>query len=223
MHQSFLSTKSEAATPLSIEIADRLRSKIVHNELTPGTRIQERLFSRELEVSRTPLRDAIKILSREGLVEVTPNYGARVVDFSLDDIEEMLLVYSELDALAGRLACERATPDDLDRIQAFLHDIEKAIEAGDRRAYFSANQEFHIAIVRSAYSPTLLDAYYILNLRLYRTRYLAMTNSDAWMSTALENAPLLDCLRRRDADDMERRIKHHSALAWQFIRTSMLI
>lgn len=223
MYQSFLSAKPETATPLSIEIADRLRSKIVHNELAPGTRIQERLFSRELQVSRTPLRDAIKILSREGLVEVTPNYGARVVDFSLDDIEEMLLVYSELDALAGRLACERATEEDLDRIQGCLLDIERAIEAGDRRAYFSANQAFHIAVVRSAHSPTLLDAYYILNLRLYRTRYLAMTNRDAWMTTARENAPLLECLRRRDADEMERRIKDHFAPAWQFIKTSLIV
>jgi len=222
MYQGYLSARTEV-TPLSIEIADRLRSKIVHNELAPGARIQERQFSDELNVSRTPLRDAIKILAREGLVEVTPNYGARVVDFSLDDVEEMLLVYSELDGLAGRLACERATDEDLARIQGFVHEIERAIEARDRRAYFSANQGFHLAIVRSAHSPTLLDAYQVLSLRLYRTRYLAIANSDAWMSAALENAPLLDCLRRRDADEMERRIKHHSALAWQFIKTSVIV
>lgn len=209
--------ESDPAVSLSVEIADRLRNRIIHDDLPPGTRLQERQLASELHVSRTPLRNAFRILDSEGLVEFTPNYGARVIDYSLREIKEMLVVYTELDSFAGRLACQSATEEDFRHISEIVQCIEEAADRRDRRQYFSANQDFHLAIVSAARNPVLLEAHHLLNLRLYRLRYLTVLNTDTWIGTAREHASLLQTLVSRDADEMENRIKKHSATAWRFI------
>lgn len=213
----------EQPRPLPVEIADRLRSMIIHDEIAPGTRLQERTFAARLDVSRTPLRDATKILAREGLVVLTPNHGAQVVEFSPGEIKEMLLVYSELDGLAGRLACEHATDADIDEVAALVEEIDRAVARGDRRAYFTANQAFHLAIVTAARNATLADAHRILNLRLYRTRYLAIMDLENWTEQAAEHPKLLNVLRARDGDAMEAMVKQHMLRAWEFIEKSGVV
>lgn len=212
----------EAPKSLAAAIADRLREMIIHDEIAPGTRLQERVFSARLNASRTPLRDATKILAREGLVVLTPNHGAQVANFTLGEIRDMLFVYSELDGLVGRLACERATTLEIENIARLVDHIEQTAAVVDRRAYFEANQAFHLAMAAAAHNQPLLEAHRILNLRLYRTRYLAIMSLGpaTWTGQASDHAKLLQALRARKSEAMETMIKQHMLRAWEFIEKS---
>src|SRR6202022_3490537 len=95
--------------PLHQGVLASLRDLIIHNELAPGKRLNERILCERLKVSRTPLREALKVLSHEGLVEILPNRGARVVSLALEDVRHLFEVIAGLEALAGRLACQRIT------------------------------------------------------------------------------------------------------------------
>src|ERR1700737_3739452 len=97
------------AKPLHQGVLASLRDLIIHNELAPGKRLNERILCERLKVSRTPLREALKVLSHEGLVEILPNRGARVVSLALEDVRHLFEVIAGLEALAGRLACQRIT------------------------------------------------------------------------------------------------------------------
>jgi DNA-binding GntR family transcriptional regulator len=90
-------------------VLSSLRDLIVHNELSPGTRLTESVLCERLNVSRTPLREALKVLSHEGLVEILPNRGARVVTLTQEDVRHLFEVIGALESLAGRLACSQIT------------------------------------------------------------------------------------------------------------------
>ena len=109
------------------------------------------------------------------------------------------------------------------RLVALVEEIARAVARGDRRAYFTANQAFHLAIVTAARNATLADAHRILNLRLYRTRYLAIMDLENWTEQAAEHPKLLDVLRARDGDAMEAMVKQHMLRAWEFIEKSGVV
>src|SRR5690606_13876427 len=113
----------EAVTPrpLHIEVADRLRDLITQGELAAGDRLNERLLTERFTISRTPLREAIRMLAAEGLVRLLPNRGAVVCPITLADARDMFEVMAALEALAGELACKRAADGDNAEIAA-LHD-----------------------------------------------------------------------------------------------------
>ena len=108
------------ALPLTQQVASRIRDMIIQDELVPGQRVRERALAERLNVSRTPLREAIKILAAEGLVENLPNKGARVADPNPSEVRDMLRVLGALEALAGELACAEASDDEIEEIKA-LH------------------------------------------------------------------------------------------------------
>ena len=99
------------------EVADRLRERIFDGQLEPGAFLDEVQLARELAISRTPLREALKVLAAEGLIELLPNRGARVRQLSQHDLEELFDVMAGLESLAGRLACEAITDVEITAIE----------------------------------------------------------------------------------------------------------
>lgn len=199
------------------QIAAVIRHRIIHDEIKPGRPIRERQLAEELQVSRTPLRDALKILALEKLVEHIPNKGAVVIDLSPDDIADMLLVYIELDALGGRLACRVGTEADFLRVERQLHLMDKATRDNDRIAYFRANQAFHLAIIAASRSKCTIEFHANLNLRLNRVRYLSILTNDQWMDRSDDHTKLLAALRDRDGDAYTEIQKKHFSVAWRLV------
>src|ERR1700710_155515 len=118
------------------EVADRMRELIQSGEMEPKARINESELTERFGISRTPLREAIKILATEGLLELLPNRGARVASISDDELEEMIEVIAGLEAPAGELACRHATADEVAAIEALHRLMVAAWQAADDPGYF---------------------------------------------------------------------------------------
>ncbi|MGI6852171.1 GntR family transcriptional regulator [Mesorhizobium sp. 1B3] len=205
--------------PLPQQVADYIRDLIIHDRLKPGERIRERQIAENLNVSRTPMRDALKILAMERLVDLTPNKGAVVVRSTDAEIADMLTVYTELESLGGRLACRMATEADIMRVQHYHEVLGQAFAVEDRAGYFAANQAFHLSIIAGSRNPILIEMHGHLNIRLYRIRYLAVMRAQDWRAAAGEHGELVAALKRRDGDRLAFLLKEHLGFAWRLIGT----
>ncbi|MEX0707342.1 MAG: GntR family transcriptional regulator [Woeseia sp.] len=195
--------------PLHSEVAERLRSLIVQGELAPGDRLNERVLAERFNISRTPLREAIKILALEGLVRLLPNRGAEVTQLTRSNVEDMFQVVGALEALAGELACQRASDDDIAEIRRLHNEMWARFEAGDRAEYFTLNQRIHAKIVDCAGNAELSAIYRNLAQRLHRARYMANFSKDRWSHAMQEHEEILDAIASRDSARLNSILKSH--------------
>jgi DNA-binding GntR family transcriptional regulator len=208
------STRRVAAQPLPQQIAAHLRDLIIHDTLKPGERIREQPLSLDLAVSRTPLRDALKILAVERLVDLHPNRGATVADPSVEELRDLLRVYASLEGLGGQMAGERATEADIDEVHRWQSDMLDAFEQRNKLAYFRANQAFHLRIIGASRNTSLIELHGSLNLRLYRVRYLAIMQQENWTFASNQHEPIIAALEQRDGELLGRLLVDHFAGAW---------
>src|ERR1700756_5292954 len=141
------------------EILSRLRDYIVEGNIPDGGRVPERQLCEMLGISRTPLREALKVLASEGLVELLPNRGARVRRLSEKDLGELFDVMGGLEGLAGRLACENITDEEIPEIERLHYEMYGFYLHRDLPGYFSANQLIHQKIVEASRNATLMNSY----------------------------------------------------------------
>jgi DNA-binding GntR family transcriptional regulator len=195
--------------PLHNEVADRLRELITRGELAPGQRLNERLLTERFGISRTPLREAVKILSSEGLVKLLPNRGAVVTTITRADAEDMFQVMAVLEALGGELACLRASDEDIAEIVE-LHKQMRAYHAdGDLANYFEFNQRIHERIIDCARNRELADAYRRISVRIRRARYMANFSTPRWNEAMDEHEQMLDALIQRDSERLKAILAMH--------------
>jgi DNA-binding GntR family transcriptional regulator len=206
----------QAITPiqrrqLHEEAVDRLRDLIVRGELAPGIRLNERLLCERLAISRTPLREALKLLAAEGLVELLPNRGAVVAPIDAQRLAETLAVMGALEALAGEAACLQAKPERIEEIRA-LHERMLAMHArGDLAGYFRYNQAIHLAIVEAAGNAVLANTYRQLNANVRRARYMANLSRERWDAAVSEHEEILRALEARDVARLKKLLQDHLA------------
>jgi DNA-binding GntR family transcriptional regulator len=202
--------KTRKAQTLHHGVLSTLRDLIVHGELPPGARLTEAVLCGRLKVSRTPLREALKVLSHEGLVEILPNRGARVVRLLLEDVKDLFEVIGALESLAGRLACERITDAEICEIKAIHYQMQAGFIRRDLPEYFRLNQSIHRRIVAAAGNPVLAATHENLNARLLRARYLAsQTDQERWAAAMHEHELIIDALGGRAAEEMGRLLQEH--------------
>jgi DNA-binding GntR family transcriptional regulator len=188
---------------LHADIVNQLRDFIVEGHLAPGIRIPERELCEKFDISRTPLREALKVIAAEGLVELLPNRGARVRAFSETDIRNLFEVISGLDFVAGQLACARITDDAIAAIEKMHLDMYTHYLRRELAEYFRVNQKIHQAIVDAAANPVLSTNYQNLNSIVRRLRYSAnLVRRDRLGDAMREHEQIVDALRRRSADEL---------------------
>jgi DNA-binding GntR family transcriptional regulator len=200
------------------ELVARLRRQIVEGDMTPGDKISERALCETYGVSRTPLREALKVLAREGLVALTPHRGAHVSILSVDDLDEAFPVIGALEALAGELACARASDGQIDEISALHKQMESAYKDRDRRKYFRLNQRIHEALARAARNPVLDQMRDMLTGRVARARYYANVSVPRWDQAMAEHEEILAALKARDGERLGRVLKAHLAHKLEALR-----
>ena len=149
--------------PLHEEATDRLRDLIVQGRLVAGTRLNERLLTAQLGLSRTPLREAFKVLATEGMVELLPNRGAIVSQMDPVRLAQSLAVMGALEALAGELACLNATEAQINEIRALHYEMLAYHARGDLAGYFKFNQAIHLKIVKYSGNAVLFNIYRQMN------------------------------------------------------------
>jgi len=193
------------------EGVDRLRDMIVQGELAPETKLNERVLAAQLGISRTPLREAIKFLASEGLVELLPNRGAVVASLKAGKVKEIFAVLGTLEALAGELACRDATDADIAEIRALHYQMVAHHARGELAQYFRYNQQIHIRIVECAGNATLTQIYRGLNAHVRRARYMANLSRERWDKAVREHEEILDALSARDSKRLQSLLRDHLA------------
>jgi DNA-binding GntR family transcriptional regulator len=202
-------------------IVARIRDMIIEGELTPGSRVHEGNLGAKLGVSRTPLREALKFLASEGLVELSPGRGAVVRQFSPKDVHDSLVVLGNLEGLAGRLACENATDAEIKEVRQ-LHDRMMDMYAKrDRLPYFKLNQSIHSAILRLTKNEALAYVHGILQARLRRIRYIGNEGADKWAGAVAEHEDMIVALEARDADRLSKILTAHMDKTWDRVRNAI--
>lgn len=189
--------------------ADRIRDKISAGDLAPGQRIPERELCEAFGVSRTPLREALKALAAEGLVELSPNRGAHVARLDRRDIEEVFEVMASLEGLAGELACDRITEAELADVRALHYEMRAHFERGNLPEYFACNQRIHQAIIAAGRNTTLQRVHESLSGRLQRARYVANLSGQRWAGAVAEHERILEALVARDGERLAELLRGH--------------
>lgn len=205
----------QPARPGLVEkVANYLREHIVMDHFQPGQRLPERTLADDLQVSRTPLREALKILATEGLVEILPNRGAVVAEVSPSDVKEKAFVLSVLEQAAAELACQLATDQDIAELQALHYEMKAAFLRRDRQNYFRLNQEIHNRIVALSSNASLIEMHGYLSRQLYRVRYLSNQKSEKWTTAMTEHEAIMAALEARDASRMGLELRNHLGKTW---------
>ena len=207
--------------PLHGEVADRLRDMILRGELAAGGRLNERLLAERFGISRTPLRDAIKLLSAEGLVQLLPNRGAFVTQITRAEAEEMFQVMSALEGLAGELACQHATDAEIAEIGALHKRMKLHYRQGELADYFALNQQIHQKIVECARNGELQKIHDRLSVRIKRVRYMANFSKERWRRAMLEHDQIMRALKARDAAQLGGLLKTHLSNKFDSVRESL--
>ncbi len=196
-------------TTLHDELVSRLRNMIFAGELKGGDRVPEQRLCDMLGVSRTPLREALKVLGNEGLLDLLPNRGARVAVLSVDDIDEIFPVMAALEALSGELACARLTDAEFAEIRALHYQMALHHTRRELQPYFALNQQIHETILRAAANPTLEAQYRSLAGRIRLARYRANMSEARWDKAMREHEEILSALQDRDGKRLSEVLHQH--------------
>jgi DNA-binding GntR family transcriptional regulator len=208
--------------PLHNELAERLRHLIIEGDLAPGEKLSERDLCSRFAVSRTPLREALKVLSAEGLVRLVPHRGAAVAKLTLADLEEAFPIMGALEAVAGELACRHITDTEIAEIVALHAEMMRAYEARDLSGYFALNQDIHEKIFAAARNPTLTQMQRGLAGRVRRARYMANMSAARWAQAVREHEEILAALSARDGGRLGMLLKGHLANKLVTVREALV-
>ncbi|MFE0838617.1 GntR family transcriptional regulator [Achromobacter insolitus] len=194
---------------LPATVAGQLRERIIQGEFPPGARLNERALCDLLGVSRTPLREAFRVLAAEGLVQIEPNRGAQVVALSEANIREAFEVIGGLEAMSCRLACERATDTEIAEIRALTYEMMASHARHDLPTYFRTNREIHERISLAAHNSLLKQLYDAQNARIQNLRFVSNENRQKWDLAMREHIEMAEALEARDADRLAGIMRQH--------------
>lgn len=190
-------------------VTQRLREMVLEGELAPGSRISEKQLCEIFDVSRTPLREALKVLANEGLVELLPNRGAKVTEVTLREVVDLFEVMVVLEGLSGELLVARASNADIAEIRAMHQRMIELYQRHERAEYFLLNQDIHRRLTEIAGNSVLLELETSLSVKITRARYMANMLMGRWDESASEHELIIEALEKRDAQELSTAMRMH--------------
>ena len=215
------STLQIARSTLPEAAAERLRALIIEGELAPGAKLNERELSERLGVSRTPLREAFRMLAADGLLVQLPNRGAQVVALSREAARGAFEVMGALEGLAGELAVARVTDADIAGFRAMQGQMEAAHAGRDLPAYYRINRLIHDRLNAIAGNAVLEQTYRTLNARLHALRFRSNLNPAKWDQAVAEHRSMIEALAARDGLALRDLLVGHLRAKQQAVLDSM--
>lgn len=191
------------------EVADRVRELIEFGELAPGERISEKGLCEQFGVSRTPLREALKVLASEGLVELLPNRGARVIQLTLKKVKDTYDLMGALEGLSGELACEHISDDEIAAIGALHERMLAHYRNRELAEYFDVNREIHESLLAASRNEVLQEMYNNLSQRVKRVRYSKKMTDSYWRQAVNDHEKMLSALKKRDGKQLGQILRDH--------------
>jgi len=198
-----------ARSSLPEAAAERLRTLIIEGDLAPGARLNERELSERLGVSRTPLREAFRMLAADGLLVQLPNRGAQVVSLSREDARHAFEVMASLEGLAGELAAARVTDQDIADLGALQDEMERAHARRDLPNYYRVNRAIHDRINEIAGNPVLIHTFRTLNARLHALRFRSNLVQGKWDKAVKEHRGMVEALAARNGEKLRDLLVRH--------------
>lgn len=195
------------------EVAEQLRQRIFRRELEPGSWIDELKIAEEFGISRTPLREALKVLAAEGLVTMKVRRGAYVTEMSEKDLRDVYHLLSLLESDAAGVVAERATPEQQQTLRDLHAELESA--AGNREAFFSVNERFHMALLDMADNRWRSQMAADLRKVMKLNRHNSLFKQGRIEDSLSEHRAILDAMLARDAEGTRRAMQAHFAQGLQ--------
>ncbi len=186
--------------PLSEQIANQLRRNILRGKLAPGASIKERDNASEMGVSRTPLREAVRILAKEGLVDLRPARSPIVSIPSIKQVSDEVEVLLAVEKLSGELACQRATDQDIAEISNIVDVMADRFDTADPLDMFEIDMSFHSAIARASHNEPLAEIHRTFLARLWRSRFLAAVKRRNRERVISHHRQIVGALQARDPE-----------------------
>lgn len=209
--------------PIHSQLVVRLRDLIVEGGFAEGSHLSERLLCDRLAVSRAPVREALKVLSAEGLVELLPNQGARISSLTVEHVRDIFEVVAVLEKEAARLVCRKASGAAIAMICELHFRMERHLELGNYSAFFNLNLEIHQAIADCSGNEALATTYRNLNARIRRYRFFTHQELDSentslkllessFRTALAEHEAMITALRAREGERLAELIEKHYQL-----------
>ena len=210
-----------ARPALAVELTDRLRQMILDGDLEPGGKVPEKALTERFGVSRTPVREALKVLAAEGYIRLIPNRGSVVSKLTIKDLEEAFPIIAALEGAAGELACRNASEKEIAAIRKTNDAMHAAFKAGDMPRYFDLNQQIHGAILTAARNPMLLRHHRKVAQFVQRARYQANRTPKRWAEAVGEHDAIIEALEARDGERLGALMKAHLEHKLEVLRRAL--
>ena len=204
-----LTLNMDAYLPLRDVVFNTLREAILKGELKPGERLMELQLAAKLGVSRTPIREAIRMLEQEGLAVTIPRKGAEVAKMTEKDMEDVLQIRDALDELAASIACEQMTKEQLDTLTETMHEFEESTKSKDLKKIAAADVQFHDIIYQSTGNPKLVNMLNNLREQMYRYRVEYLKEEQTRNLLVSEHEELVKAIREGDVQKAQDISFHH--------------
>jgi len=195
--------------PLHEHVAHWIREMIRKGDLNKGDRIIEKDLCASFGISRTPLREALRCLTSEGLIRIVPHRGAYVAEPSMDEIREMFEVMKLLEGNCAAMAAEKISESDLVKLEKLHEKLEKHYKANQHEKYLDVNQKFHTMLQEMAGNKVLNDVVNGLRQKIVLYRYRQLYQADRFEASIREHRAIMDALRRRDPAASESLMREH--------------
>ena len=204
-----LELNMDAYLPLRDVVFHTLREAILKGELKPGERLMELQLASKLGVSRTPIREAIRMLEQEGLAVTIPRKGAEVAKMTEKDMEDVLQIREVLDELAVSLACDNISEEEMQELERNMIRFENSIKSGDLKSLAQTDVEFHDVIYRATNNVKLMNMLNNLREQIYRYRVEYLKDEKAHPVLMKEHRAIVAALKRRDKAKVTEAMKVH--------------
>ena len=193
-----LTLNMNAYLPLRDVVFNTLREAILKGELKPGERLMELQLAAKLGVSRTPIREAIRMLEQEGLAVTIPRKGAEVARMTEKDMEDVLQIRDALDELAASIACEQISEEQLEELVATMHEFEESTKTDNVKKIAEADVKFHDIIYQSTGNPKLVNMLNNLREQMYRYRVEYLKEDESRNRLVKEHEKITRAIKERD-------------------------
>ncbi len=187
--------------PLRDVVFNTLRDAILTGKLLPGERLMENQLAEKLGVSRTPVREALRMLELENLVELVPRKGAQVLDMTEKDIINILEIRRALEGLATSIACKKMSKDCLQQLKSMEADFERAVAEDDVDRFVDIDEEFHDMIFQATDNDKLIQMFRNLRIQLYRYRMAQAKNDRSMATIVAHHRSILRALENHDSEE----------------------
>ncbi len=206
-----LELNMDAYLPLREVVFHTLREAILRGDILPGERLMEMQLATRLGVSRTPIREAIRMLEQEGLARTIPRRGAVVAGMTEKDMRDVLEIREALEELSVQVACDRITPEEIARLGRNKVDFERSLDTGDIKQMARADVEFHDVIYQATDNSKLIGMLNNLREQMYRYRVEHLKNPENHRQILADHEAIYEGIARRDKEAATEVIRRHIA------------